>query len=262
MTDIIFVASELAIVTGDNKYEKPTKVVDSVLNRSNIVKKDLPKSKVEESLLCLSEQEITNIKKELNLDINSNIKDIESHIKKNIMGASYDSKLSEEMSKKKVDDILKKMPELNKCLEKSVKQDLRMRRGNIKEDKNLDKTEKQCNIVITDRNSQMYSKVLYVDPDNRFRIIIRGKVDGMNNEYIVETKNRTKRLFNMIPNYEKVQLNAYMFMTGKRKSLHIECYNNEQNQKGYNYDEELWLKITNDIIDFTNKNIVGHLKVC
>lgn len=262
MTDIIFVASELAIVTGDNKYEKPNKVVDSVLNRSNIVKKYLPKSKVEESLLCLSEQEITNIKKELNLDINSNIKDIESHIKKNILGASYDSKLSEEMSKKKVDDILNKMPELNKCLEKSVKQDLRMRRGNIKEDKNLDKTEKQCNIIITDRNSQMYSKVLYVDPDNRFRIIIRGKVDGMNNEYIVETKNRTKRLFNMIPNYEKVQLNAYMFMTGKRKSLHIECYNNEQNQKEYNYDEELWFKITNNIIDFTNKNIVGHLKVC
>jgi hypothetical protein len=261
MQEIIFVASELAIVTGDNKYEKPNKVIDAVLNRSGIVKKYIPKSKIEETLLNLDLDKLNVIKKELNLDINTNIKDLESFIKKNVMGASYDSNLSEEMSKKKVDDILKNMPELNKCLEKSVKQDLRMRRGNIKEDNNLDKTEKQCNIVITDRNSQMYSKVLYIDPDNKFRIIIRGKVDGMNEEYIVETKNRTKRLFNMIPNYEKVQLNAYMFMTGKMKSLHIECYNNEQNQKEYNFDEELWSKITNNIIDFTNKNIVCHLKV-
>lgn len=262
MQEIIFVASELAIVTGDNKYEKPNKVVDTVLNRSGIVKKYIPKSKIEETLLNLDLEKLNVIKKELNLDINTNIKDLESFIKKNVMGASYDSNLSEEMSKKKVDDILKKMPELNKCLEKSVKQDLRMRRGNIKEDNNLDKTEKQCNIVITDRNSKMYSKVLYIDPGNRFQIIIRGKVDGMNEEYIVETKNRTKRLFNMIPNYEKVQLNAYMFMTDKRKSLHIECYNNEQNQKEYDFDEKFWLKITNDIINFTNKNILDHLKDC
>ena len=33
----------------------------------------------------------------------------------------------------------------------------------------------------------------------------------------------------MIPDYEKVQLNAYMFMTGKEKALHIECYNEDQN---------------------------------
>ena len=48
MNTVKFVASELAIVTGDNKYEKPNKVVDSVLNRSGIVKKYIPKSKIEE----------------------------------------------------------------------------------------------------------------------------------------------------------------------------------------------------------------------
>ena len=49
MRDIIFVASELSIVTGHNKYEKPVKVLDAVLNRSHIVKKYIPKTKIEEA---------------------------------------------------------------------------------------------------------------------------------------------------------------------------------------------------------------------
>ena len=260
--NIVIVASELSIITGHNKYEKIQKAIDSVLNRSGIVKKYIPKSKIEETLLSLTEKDFINIKKELKLPDDTPLKEVENVIKKQVMGKSLDSNLSETQSKEKVDEVLKSMPILNKCLEGSVKQDLRMKRGNIKEDNNLDKTEKKSNIVITDRNSQMYEKLLYKDPNGNYQVILRGKVDGMNDEYVVETKNRTKRLFNMIPNYEKVQLNAYMFMTDKRKSLHIECYNNEQNQKEYDYDEDFWLKISNDIIDFTNKNIVGHLKVC
>ena len=54
MNTIKFVASELAIVTGHNKYETAQKVIDSVLNRSGIVKKYIPKAKIEESLLSLS----------------------------------------------------------------------------------------------------------------------------------------------------------------------------------------------------------------
>ena len=47
------------------------------------------------------------------------------------------------MSLKKADDeVLKATPTLNKCLESSVKQDLRMRRGNIK-DSNLNKTQQK-----------------------------------------------------------------------------------------------------------------------
>ena len=57
------------------------------------------------------------------------------------------------------------MPVLNKCMEGSVKQDLRMKRGNIKEDKNLDKTQQKRNIVIDSRNSQMYERELYIDPE-------------------------------------------------------------------------------------------------
>ena len=176
------------------------------------------------------------------------------------MGKSFDSSLSENQSKEKVDEILKAMPTLNKCLEGSVKQDLRMTRGNIKEDNNLDKTEKKCNIQITSRNSQMYEKLLYTDPNDKFQVILRGKVDGMNDEYVVETKNRARRLFGKIPEYEKVQLNAYMFMTGKDKALHIECYNEDQNQTEYSFDKVFWDGCLDKVIQFSHEHIEGHLK--
>ena len=261
MQKIIIVASELSIITGHNKYENIQKAIDAVLNRSNILKKHIPKSKIEESLLSLNDKDLNNIKKELKLDKNVNLKDIETVIKNQVMGKSFDSKLSENQSKIKVDEVLKNMPTLNKCLESSVKQDLRMKRGNIKEDNNLDKTEKKSNIKITSRNSEMYERDIYVDPNGKYIIIIRGKVDGMNDEYVVETKNRTKRLFNMIPDYEKVQLNAYMFMTCKPKALHIECYNEEQNQTEYDFDKLFWEDCIDKIINFTNKHIIGHLKI-
>ena len=259
---IVIVASELAIITGHNKYEKIQKAIDSVLNRSGIVKKYIPKSKVEETLLNVTDKDLNIIKKELKLSEDTSLKEVEDVIKKQVMGKSLDSNLSEDQSKEKLNGVLKSMPTLSKCLEGSVKQDLRMKRGNIKEDNNLDKTEKKSNIVITDRNSQMYEKLLYSDPDGKYQVILRGKVDGMNDEYVVETKNRARRLFNMIPEYEKVQLNAYMFMTGKEKAIHIECYNDEQNQTEYGFDKLFWESCLDKVIEFTNNHIVCHLKDC
>ncbi len=260
MNKITIIASELAIITGHNKYEKIQKAIDAVLNRSKIVKKYIPKSKIEESLLSLSDKDLKCIKNELKIDEKSSLKQVENMIKQQVMTKSLNENITEDQSKQKADDVLKSMPVLNKCLESSVKQDLRMKRGNIKEDKNLDKTQQKRNIVIDSRNSQMYEKELHIDPEGRYVVFIRGKVDGMNDEYVVETKNRTKRLFNMIPDYEKVQLNAYMFMTGKEKALHIECYNEEQNSVEYGFDKLFWDDCLDKVIDFTNTHIVCHLK--
>tara|TARA_B100001109_G_scaffold253097_1_gene250254 strand:+ start:762 stop:1535 length:774 start_codon:yes stop_codon:yes gene_type:complete len=256
MLKVIIIASELSIITGHNKYEKIQKAIDSVLNRSGIVQKYIPKSKIEEKLLSLSEEDLQLIKKELKLDENATIKQVEIVINQQILSKSLNENITEEQSKVNADKVLKKMPILNKCLEVSVKQDLRMQRGNIKEDNNLNKTQIKRNIVIDNRNSQMFEKELYKDPEKNYSIILRGKIDGMNDDYIVETKNRTKRLFNMIPEYEKVQLNAYMFMTNKKKALHIECYNEEQNSVEYDFDEVFWENCSTKIINFTNKHIL------
>ena len=258
MTTIKLAATELAIITGHNKYETKQKVIDKVLNRSGIVKKYIPKSKVEESLLSLPENELNSIKKQLKLDENSTIKDVEKVVNR-VMNKSLSSNISENESREKADEVLKDIPTL-KCLESSVKQDIRMKRGNIKENSNLDKTQAKRNIVIKERNSKMYERELYNDPEGQFNIVIKGKVDGMNEDYVVETKNRTRRLFNLIPDYEKVQLNAYMFLTDKLKSLHIECYNETQNSTEYHVDTLFWEDCCDKTIEFVKRDIICHLK--
>lgn len=259
MKPIFVIASELSVITGHNKYEKPSKVIDKILNRNKIAKRYIPKSKIEEQLLTLDKTNLESIKNELKLDTTATLKQIEDMIKQQV-SKSLNENISEDESKKKVNDVLKTMPVLNKCLEKSVEQDLRMKRGNIKENSNLNKTQNKQNIIIDKRNSQIYEKVIYIDTEKEFSIIIRGKCDGeVNEEYIVETKNRRNKLFNSIPDYEKVQLNAYMFITDKEKSLHIECYNEEQNSTEYHFDKFFWDDCSEKLIDFINQNIVCYL---
>ena len=260
MKPIFIIASELSVITGHNKYEKPQKVIDKILNRNKIAKRHIPKSKIEETLLTLDKTKLESIKSELKLENSATLKQVEDKIKQQVISKSLNENITEDESKKKMNDVLKCMPVLNKCLDNSVEQDLRMKRGNIKENANLNKTQTKQNIVIEKRNSQMYEKGLYIDPDRVFSIVIRGKCDGeIKDECIVETKNRSKRLFHMIPDYEKVQLNAYMFLTGKEKSLHIECYNEEQNSTEYNFDKFMWDDCTEKIVNFVKDNVACYL---
>ena len=51
-----------------------------------------------------------------------------------------------------------------------------------------------------------------------------------------------------------------MFMTGKEKSLHIECYNDDQNSVEYDFDKLFWEDCLDKVINFTNNHIACHLK--
>ena len=157
MNKIIIVASELSVMTGHKNFNEKDKlkVINLILNRNGIVKKYIPKSKIEEQLLNLSEKDLNCIKKELNIDDKSSLNDIENMIKKQVLSKSLNKNITEDQSKKRMNDVIKSMPTLNKYLEKDIKQDLRMERGNIKENKNLDKTQIKCNIKIDNRRSSI-----------------------------------------------------------------------------------------------------------
>uniref|UniRef100_A0A6C0IYB4 YqaJ viral recombinase domain-containing protein n=1 Tax=viral metagenome TaxID=1070528 RepID=A0A6C0IYB4_9ZZZZ len=259
MNKIVIIASELAIITGHNKYQPLQKVIDSVLNRSKIKKIHIPKSNIEAGLINLSKPDLLKIKSELNLDHKSSLKEVETKIRQKVINKSLDKNITENTSRTTTQRVLEKMPELKKCLANNISQDLRMKRGNVKENQNLDETEKKFNIKIDYRNSKMYEKMVHSDLEKNYTIFLRGKVDGMNQDCVVETKNRTKRLFNRIPDYEKIQLNCYMFMTDKDRSIHIECYNDSQNSVEYDFDDDLWEECKDKIIDFTDNHIVCHI---
>ena len=259
MNKIVIIASELAVITGHNKYEPLQKVIDSVLNRSKIKKIHIPKSNIEKGLINLGIPELQKIKSELKLDPKSSLKDVESKIRQNVINKSLDKNMSENSSRSTTQKVLEKMPQLKKCLAKNINQDLRMKRGNVKENQNLNKTEKKFNIEIDSRNSKIYEKMVHTDLEKNYTISLRGKVDGMAQDCVVETKNRTKRLFNRIPDYEKIQLNCYMFLTNKDRSIHIECYNDSQNSVEYDFDTDLWDECLEKILDFTDNHIVCHI---
>ena len=138
-------------------------------------------------------------------------------------------------------------------LETSIKKDLRMRRGNIKENSNLDVIQKKKNISVGQRNSQMYTKELH--RTDKYAIMIRGKVDGVSEGIIVESKNRTSRLFNELRQYEQVQLEAYMFLTDMKEALLTEHYNDTSNEIPYTHDNEFWSACVESIIGFIDTHM-------
>jgi len=258
MKTINITASGLAKLTGHNKYETLEKTVNGILNSNHIKQCDVSKSYIEEKLKKLDAVEINKIKIELGVPKTSTITEIEQIIKKSIMVPSYDKGINENQSKKLIDEKVKNKEGMG-LLEDSIKKDLMMRRGTIKENQNLDHIQNKNNIQIGSRNLKMYSKVLFTDPDNKYEVILRGKVDGISEDHIIETKNRTKCLFNTLRNYEQVQIEAYMFLTDLQKSILTEHYDGESNEINYEHDEDFWCQCIKNTQLFIETHIKPHI---
>ena len=145
-------------------------------------------------------------------------------------------------------------------IEPSIKHDLRMRRGNVRENKLLNTTQHKIGKKIGQRNSQLFQKILYTDPKGLFDINIRGKVDGICSDGIIEIKNRTKYLFMELRGYERVQLETYMFLSGLKKSTLVEYYNDESNQIEYDQCDEYWEECKSKIVGFVEEHIAPRIK--
>ena len=262
MKYITITSSNLAKYTGHNTYETTEKTVNQLLTKCGIEDRYVPKTNTEESLLQLLPDELTKLKQELQLHDSVSIQQVESAIKSQIMSQSYSASLTEEQSKQSIDQKIQDKPILQQ-VSLGIKQDLRMRRGNIKEQQNLNKIQTTKHIKIDQRNSKMYTKELYRCDD--YVIILRGKVDGQSTGedgegIIIESKNRTKQLFKRLRSYEQVQLEAYMFLTGYQKALLTEHYNDTEHCIEYQHNEEFWHGCLQKTIDFMNTHIKPYLQ--
>ena len=99
-------------------------------------------------------------------------------------------------------------------IKQELKSMIQKKRGNLFEKKGINQYEKKTNRVVTARNSEMFEKTITTTSD--YTVVIRAKVDGIDreNDCLIEHKNRVRRLFEEIPDYEKVQLEIYMRLTG------------------------------------------------
>jgi hypothetical protein len=249
-------ASDLAKLTGDNKFDPVSKIVGKILSTNKIENIYIPKSNLEEKLLSLPEEELAKIREELKIP-KTNVLDMVYAINKKYVSESYSTKLTEEESKQKLDS---KMTDTTQQLNTCIKHDLRMRRGNFRENKLLNTTQHAIGKKIGQRNSKLFQKILYTDPKGLYDINIRGKVDGICADGIIEIKNRTKYLFMELRGYERVQLETYMFLSGLKKCTLVEYLNEESNQIEYEQDDEYWEECKLKIIGFVEEHLVSKIK--
>ena len=265
-------SSEIAKLTGHNQYEPLDKVIRGLLKKFGIKELYIPKTNVEEGLRKLSVEQFSQLEQELDklkgtwsptrvYNTMARIEDntifqYERNIKQMIINPTQSGHLTEEQSKELLHSKTKNEGVLE-YLNQFIEKDLRMRRGNVKENKNLNTLQSKKNIKVEQRNSRMYTKEL-IRTDN-YCIILRGKVDGMSGGTVVEAKNRSKRLFKELRDYERVQLEAYMFLTGYNKSILTEHYNDTSHQIDYNHDEIFWKQCVESIHGFIDTHIVPHI---
>ena len=265
-------SSEIAKLTGHNQYESLDKVVKNLLNKFGIKASYIPKSNIEEGLRKLSPSQVSELEQELDklrgvwslektYPVRDKIEDstifnYEKCIKQYIVYPTQRGDLTEEQSKELLDSKINNQGVLE-SISQYIQKDLRMKRGNVKENTNLNKLQTKKNIQVEQRNSRMYTKEL-IRTDN-YCVILRGKVDGMSGDTVIEAKNRSKRLFKELRDYERVQLEAYMFLTGYGKSILTEHYNDTSFQIDYAHDEKFWTECVSAIETFIDTHIVPHI---
>ncbi len=157
--------------------------------------------------------------------------------------------------------------------QKSLRSFVFTERGKDAEDSSINNAEKQLQTTIKDRNSRFYKK--YFD-DNGHEVdknvvngkdkesrndlfLLGGKVDGITEEgVLVEMKNRQYRLFSTIPIYEKVQIHAYMYLTGIFECRLIQCFKDQTSSKIIKFDEDFWSSVKTKLLDFVKalKNLI------
>ena len=257
MKDIFLRASDLAKLTGHNRFKDIQETIDQILQSNKICERYVPKSNTEGCLAKLPEAEFKKIKQALQLPETSSVQEVEAKVKQTVLKDSYSAQISEGQSKTNVEENLKDKTCLQ-VLESSLKQDLQMKRGNIKENQNLNHIQKKRDMSIGSRNSQMFVKELF--STETYRVFVRGKVDGVSDDLLIETKNRTKTLFHELRDYERVQLEAYFFLTGLQKALLTEHYNDESNEIEYCHDEDFWCECVAKICQFIEDKIVINME--
>lgn len=260
MNRICLFASEVAIITGHNKYEKIDKVTHRLLaeyfpRKYNILVKKMKDEGVE-IIPADKTEHLKKIIKDSNISGESK-KVIEGTLKKTV-----DSKNSKEFRQnqenliKKIENEIVKQSgnplskEMKKTVKDTVKGSTNTNYGIKNENKGtLEYTKLTGNTVY---NYNRFVKMPLFDEEKlELSVILGGRVDGVllddtgKISRVVEVKNRTSRLFYNLRDYEKVQTMIYMKLFNLNSLDLIEILKKdndsiESNIINISFDTEFW----------------------
>jgi len=110
--------------------------------------------------------------------------------------------------------------------------------GILKENHMLNEYERVMNCKVIHRNSQNMTCM---------HLQIRGRVDGICEDRIVEHKYRCTRLLNYVPFHEAVQCHLYMYMYNKKSCDLVESNGNSMIIHHLKFDDFLWDRVIHNI---------------
>ena len=132
---------------------------------------------------------------------------------------------------------------MKESIQNEVKSRINKKRGNKYEHKGINQYEKKTKCVVTDRNSEMFEKIVKREED--YTIVLRAKIDGIDrdNDCLIEHKNRVNELFEKIPSYEKVQLEIYMHITKLGSCKLVQTHFEDTSELPFKSSVKRWKKI-------------------
>ena len=104
-----------------------------------------------------------------------------------------------------------------------------------------------CRGVHVVRTNKLYTlPILTADePSPMYTAMLCGRVDGLiGDDTVVEMKHRVNRLFRRIPEYEDVQMQCYLQLTGRDKGVLVERYGSSIHSMPVRRDDVFW----NDVL--------------
>lgn len=133
----------------------------------------------------------------------------------------------------------------------SVVREVNTRRGTQNEHKGIATYEKSNGVKLHGKNSKFYQKIIGKTSLGT-PVSIGGRVDGFTGDKVVEIKCRRNHLFNTLPLYEKVQTQAYLFLTGKNTVEVLQKYDGATRADNYAADAHFWNNVCEAALKFAS----------
>ena len=225
MPNICIYASDLAVITGHNKYQDISEIIIKLWKRNfpqdyssiiSEISKELNVAFIEES----PEEYLKRISK------THNIQDITEKLNNCLDTTDV---LDLNVKQKELVKTFEKLPKKEKkmveeCITKKTNTNFGTKHENIAVKKYMEQTGDEVKLV-----EKFFKKDIFKTKNNNVWSI-GGKIDGINKDNVlIEIKNRVKRLFYKLRDYEKIQVYAYMNILNLDNAKLVENYKTNNN---------------------------------